>query len=135
MFSMLAVSIYISTNSAREFPFLHILSTIFFIVFRFFFFWWPFLPVWGDTYCRFYSHFSNRQKNQIGISPKKTNRWLMNTWNDFKPFNAPDSFITHDYCTCCCLFQLTISLPLLLSEVLFILQISIEILCHQKSIL
>ena len=35
---MVAVSIYISTNSAREFPFLHILSTIFFIVFRFFFF-------------------------------------------------------------------------------------------------
>ena len=85
-------------------------------------------------HCRCYSHFSNRQKNQIDISPKKTNRWLINTWNDFKPFNAPDSFITHDYFTYC-LFQLTFSLPLLLSELLLILQISIEILCHQKSVL
>ena len=45
LFSIVAVSAYIPTNSAREFPFPHILSSICLWIF-----WWcPLWLVWGDT--------------------------------------------------------------------------------------
>ena len=48
------VSIYIPTNSARVFPFLHTLSSIYCL----WTFWWgPFWPVWGDISLSFWSAF------------------------------------------------------------------------------
>ena len=44
--SIVAVPIYISTNSARGFPFLHTLSSTYCLST---FGWWPFWPMWGDT--------------------------------------------------------------------------------------
>ena len=44
--SIVAVSIYIPTNSARAFPFLHPVSSIYCF---WTFWWWPFWLVWGDN--------------------------------------------------------------------------------------
>ena len=46
LFSTVAAPIYIPTNSARGFPFLHTLSSIYCL---WIFWWWPFWLVWGDT--------------------------------------------------------------------------------------
>ena len=45
LLSKMAVSIYISTKSARGFPFLHTLSSIYYL---YILWWWPFWLVWGD---------------------------------------------------------------------------------------
>ena len=45
LFSIVAVLIYIPTNSTRAFPFLHTLSGIYCLQT---FWWWQFWPVWGD---------------------------------------------------------------------------------------
>ena len=50
----MAVSVYIPTNSARRFPFLHTLSSIYFCRI---FWWWPFWPVWGGTLLWFWFAF------------------------------------------------------------------------------
>ena len=44
--SILAVPINIPTNNIEGFPFLHIISTIYYL---YTFWWWPFWQVWGDT--------------------------------------------------------------------------------------
>ena len=44
---IVAVSIYIPPNSARAFPFLHTLSTIYYLQTVW---WWPFWLVWGDIW-------------------------------------------------------------------------------------
>ena len=44
LFSIVAVSIYIPTNRARGFPFLHTLSSIYCLQI---FWWWPFWLAWG----------------------------------------------------------------------------------------
>ena len=41
LFSIVAVSVYIPTNSSRRFPFLHTLSSIYCL---YIFWWWPFWP-------------------------------------------------------------------------------------------
>ena len=56
--SIVSVSIYIFTNSARAFPFFHILSSSCCLqTFR----WWPFWPVWGDISLCFGFRFSNNE--------------------------------------------------------------------------
>ena len=56
--SILAVTIYIPTNSARTFPFLHTLSNVYCLQT----FWWrPFWPVWCDISCSLDLHFSNNE--------------------------------------------------------------------------
>ena len=45
LLSIMVVSVYIPTNSVGGFPFLHILSKIYYLQI---FWWWPFWLVWGD---------------------------------------------------------------------------------------
>ena len=46
--SLVVAPIYIPTNSAQRYPFLHILDNICYLSA---FWWWPFLPVWDDNSC------------------------------------------------------------------------------------
>ena len=46
LFSIMAVSVYIPTNSAGGFPFLCILSSIYYL---YIFWWWPCWLVWGHA--------------------------------------------------------------------------------------
>ena len=52
-FSIVAIPIYISTNSVGEFPSLYILSSICLYTF----WWWSFWPVWGDVKLKFWFAF------------------------------------------------------------------------------
>ena len=45
LFSTVYVPIYIAANSVQGFPFLHTLSSIFYL---YTFWWWPFWQVWGS---------------------------------------------------------------------------------------
>ena len=46
VFSIMAAPIYIPTNSAQGFPFLHILTNTCYLLY---FWWWVFWQVWGDS--------------------------------------------------------------------------------------
>ena len=64
--SVVAVSVYTPTNSARAFPFLHTLSSIYCF---YTFWWWAFWLMWGDISLWFWFAFLERQRRQWHPTP------------------------------------------------------------------
>ena len=84
----MAVSIYIPTKSARVFPLLHILSSIYCLQT---FWWWPFWLVWGD-HCSFDLHFSDREAWRAAIHGVAKSWTRLRDWTELNNERCWTSF-------------------------------------------
>ena len=78
--SIVAVSVYILTNSTTAFSFLHTFSSIYCLLT---FWWWPFWQVWGDISLYFW--FESIMSDVEDIMLSSNNEWYWASFPVFQP--------------------------------------------------